>query len=310
MLGALALSAPPALANHRTVLEVRFLTATPGTPTGVYMRFLYRDENDPDARPPYIRSLFMDLPPGTRIDESAVPACTAGDAEIKAQGTMSCPPETLMAKGTLVARPGTFAEDPFVGDVYFFHSQGYWLEMVTARGSPSVIGYDRFYIEGSRLRAAPAATPGGFPDGETAIREVTFTMQPRIAGGHSFFTTPPTCPADGRWVTNASFTFDDGVPDPTTAVSDCTQFVAAQIDIVVLPKRVHRGRRTRFDVRLAPAGSACARGATVRLGGGTGVTGSDGRAALTATLPKAGLAKATVTRAGCATRRKSIRVLR
>jgi hypothetical protein len=181
--------------------------------------------------------------------------------------------------------------------------------MVTARGSPSVIGYDKFYIEGSRLRAAPASTPGGFPDGETAIREVTFTMEPRVAGGRSFFTTPPTCPADGGWVTKAEFTFQDGMPDPIDAASACTVFLAAQIDVIVSPKRVRRGRRTTFDVRLSPAGSLCARGATVRLGNGTGVTDDDGRARLTATLTRRGLAKARVTRAGCATRKKSVRVL-
>jgi hypothetical protein len=274
------------------------------------MRFLYKDENDRDARPPYIRDLFMDLPAGTRIDEAAVPVCNATDADIKAQGINACARETLMAKGTLVARPGTFAMDPFVGDVYFFHAPGHWLEMVTARGSPSVIGYDKFYIEGSRLRAAPASTPGGFPDGETAIREVTFTMAARVADGRSFFTTPPSCPADGSWVTRSQFTFQDGVPDPIDAVSRCTTYVAAPVDVVVLPKRVRRGRRTNFEVRLAPAGSLCARGATVALGGAKAVTGEDGRAKLRTRLTKVGLAKATVTRSGCSTLRKSVRVLR
>ncbi|HEX8744556.1 MAG TPA: hypothetical protein VF712_15625 [Thermoleophilaceae bacterium] len=301
--------APVASAAHRTELEVRFLTATPGMPTGVHMRFLYKDEHDPEGRPPRIRSLFVDLPPGTRIDESTVPACTAGDPDIKAHGTASCPPETLMARGTLVARPGTLAMDPFVGDVYLFHAQGSWLEMVTERGSSAVIGYDRFHIAGTRLHATPAPTPGGFPDGETAIREVTFTMAPRVAGGRSFFTTPATCPPGGRWLTRGEFTFHDGVRDPVEAGSRCTAFAAAPVDVAVRPRHVRAGRRTRFRVRLSPAGSLCARGARVSLAGARALTDGSGRAKLTATLATPGLVRASVKRAGCPRRRVHVRVL-
>lgn len=303
------LAAAPASAGHRTELEVRFLTTTPGTPTGVHMRFLYRDEHDPHARPQPIRSLHVDLPRGTRIDESAVPVCHAGEEDIRARGTAACPRETLMAKGTLVARTGTVAADPFVGDVHFFHGPGHWIEMVTARGSPSVVGYDRFHIEGRRLHASPAPVPGGPPDGETAIREVVYTMEPRIAGGRSFFTTPPACPADGRWVTRGSFTFADGIPDPVEAVSRCTAFVAAPVGVTVRPRHVRAGRRTALAVRLAPSGSACARGATVRLGTRRALTGADGRATLAAAPARPGLVRVTVTRPGCPKRSKALRVL-
>jgi hypothetical protein len=273
------------------------------------MRFLYRDEHDPHARPQPIRNLHVDLPHGTRIDESTVPVCDVDEDDIRARGTDACPRATLMAKGTLVARTGALAADPFVGDVHFFHGPGHWIEMVTARGSTSVVGYDRFHIEGRRLRASPPVVPGGPPDGETAIREVVYTMEPRIAGGRSFFTTPPACPADGRWVTRGSFTFADGIADPAEAVSRCTAFVAAPVGVTLRPRRVRAGRRTAIAVRVAPAGSACARGATVRLGARRALTGTGGRATLVTTLPRPGLARLIVTRPGCPKRAKTLRVL-
>ncbi|MEA2448366.1 MAG: hypothetical protein QOG63_298, partial [Thermoleophilaceae bacterium] len=79
---------------------------SPATPTGMAVHVFLRAANDPDAKPPPLRSAVIRLPDGLRFDTSAVPECTASDQELSARGSDACPPETQLTVGTFSAITG------------------------------------------------------------------------------------------------------------------------------------------------------------------------------------------------------------
>lgn len=76
-----------------------------------------------------------------------------------------------------------------------------------------VAGMDRLTIAPGRLTAHPPNTPGGPPDGRTAVREVRLRI-PRLIGpgGRPYVTTPRRC-------LTARYEFADG---GETVVRDST----------------------------------------------------------------------------------------
>src|SRR5436305_4800988 len=75
----------------RTVVALPFTTRQPSTSTGLRISIHYRDEHDPNAKPKTFHKLEIELPAGIGIDQGVVPACTASDSELMAQGPSACP---------------------------------------------------------------------------------------------------------------------------------------------------------------------------------------------------------------------------
>jgi hypothetical protein len=164
-----------------------------------------------------------------------------------------------------------------------------------------VLGTDRLRIDGSTLTGAPPVTPGGPPDGETAVRQIDFTIE----RANGFVTTPPACPAGGRWVSTGTFGFKDGAEETLSSDAPCVRAPSTTPAprLAVTPKRVRVGRTRRFTVRVIGASARCTRGATVRVGGRRTKTGASGRAHLRVTVRRAGAHAATAKKAGCPTLR-------
>jgi hypothetical protein len=216
----LALPAP-ALADkgRRADLEIGLTSRSPGAPTGFSLHAALHAEGDPDAKPPPIRSAVFRLPDGVRLDTTAVPQCTASDDELRLFGSSACPADSELTVGRLTADTGFGPPvDPIAGDDHVFNGKGQIIEVITAPGTPLSPGFDRLTISGSTLTAHPPTTPGGPPDGETAIRSIDFAIPVR----GSLITAPPACPADGRWTSSATVGFADGTSETVGSATACT----------------------------------------------------------------------------------------
>src|SRR5436190_13177769 len=89
---AAAALAPSAQAGVRADYKQMFTTSVPGTSTGTDTQILYKNPNDPNAKPIPVRREIFTFPEGTTYDEKAVPDCTASDAELMLLGKSACPP--------------------------------------------------------------------------------------------------------------------------------------------------------------------------------------------------------------------------
>src|SRR3954451_2104690 len=78
-----AIAAPGASAGPRVDYKQTFTTAIPGRPAGTDTRLLYKNPNDPKAKPIPVRREEFTFPAGATYDESVVPDCTASDEEIR-----------------------------------------------------------------------------------------------------------------------------------------------------------------------------------------------------------------------------------
>jgi hypothetical protein len=241
-----------------------------------------------------------------------VPACEAGDEELRARGREACPAGSRVGTGTLWATTGFGPPlDPVEADVVVFNGGDQLVEVVFAKGTNSVLGMDRLDVRGSKLTAHPPATPGGPPDGRTSIRRIDLDLPARRgADGQPFVTTPPTCPADGRWRSRAHYGFADG--GKTTLSSQTPCVVSAghprrpTARVSVTPRRVTAFRRVRFRFR---ATGACGRRAIVRFAGRRARTDRRGRTAMRLRLGRTGRRPVTLRKAGCTTARTFVRVL-
>jgi hypothetical protein len=219
-----AIAASPAHAESGRLADftMRLSSKKPGTPTGFHTQFRLRQEGHPDAKPSPIRSATIRLPKGLRFDSGAVPQCKASDAELHVLGTGACPADSQLTVGPFTAMTGFGPPiDPVEGDDHVFNGPDQIIEVITAPGTPFSPGFDRLTISGSTLTAHPPKTPGGPPDGETAVRSSDFAVPVRTAAGRSLVTTPPKCPKKRRWMTSATFRFANGDSDTVLSATPC-----------------------------------------------------------------------------------------
>jgi hypothetical protein len=307
-----ALAAPAVAAESD--FSVRFDPAKPATRAAVRLHIVYRDPANPDGKPSPIRHLEITGPSGVAINTATVPRCDASDQQIQAQGPSACPPDSQVGTGTLTAVTGFGAPiDPFTGSVTIFNDGQGWIEVVQDQQSGATIADDRIRADGSTLTGNPPATPGGPPDGQTAVRTIDFAF-PASTG---YFVTPPDCPRGGAWTWTAVFTFADGSTQRVQSVSPCQaagpvvvhpapRRRAPRLHLVASPRRVRIGwHEFHFVVRST---SRCRRGATIRFAGRRARTNRSGRAALRAHFSRSGRHRATVTHRGCTAARTTIAV--
>ena len=296
-------TAGSAAAAERAELKVGFGTRAPATATSIQFDIVYRHPDDPDRKPPPLTGAVFDMPEGTRIDPAKAERCTATDEQLRSQGSSACPAESKVGSGTLVAITGFGPPaDPVTGDITAYNGNGELVEVVTAPGTDRVLGIDRLTISGSTLTAHPPATPGGPPDGRTSIREIHLKVD-----RPGFVTTPPSCPAAGRWSYGASFTFTDGGSSRPTGTMPCD---LPALVLGVAPKRVRAGTTRTMRFTVASGNPGCARGATVRFAGRRMTTDSRGRASARVRFVRVKGHNVRASKPGCASARTRVTALR
>jgi hypothetical protein len=192
-----------------------FSAKRPNAATAIHLRILYKGP-DPKGKPSPIRKIVLKAPKGTRFDSHALPRCHASDQELLAYGDDACPRASRLGSGRLTAMtglPGPGAT--VVTHVTIYNTPTGNVELVKEASSGKPVATDRFRIHGRTWTAHPPDTPGGPPDGKTAVRRVDFTYAPKAR----WAVTPPRCPKGRHWHSSGAFTYADGVmarvPDRT-----------------------------------------------------------------------------------------------
>jgi hypothetical protein len=301
---AVVTGAAPAAAESGRLADftMQLSSTTPGTPTGFHTQFRLRKDGDPEGKPTPLRSAVLELPAGLRYDTGAAPECTATDAELHARGSDACPPETQLTLGSFSAISGFGPPvDPIAGDNHVFNAPDQLIEVITVPGGSPSPGFDRLTVHGSTLTAHPPVTPGGPPEGETAVRGSDFAVPVRGTAARPLATTPHTCPASGKWTTTATFTFANGDRDTVVSATPCAPARAsiAKLRLSVRPARARAGVPTRFRFRVRSTSAGCIAGARVHFAGHRLRTDARGRATLTTTLHARGTRRARASHPGC-----------
>ncbi len=214
LVGSLLLLAPVAAAQQSD-FSLQFSSQTPDTVSAVHLYIVYRNPADPSGKPSPIKHLVISVP-GLHVN-LAVPRCTASDQQIMANGPAACPAQSRVGGGVLTADTGFGPPiDPYPTDVSIFNTGQGIVEVVQDHNTGATLADDRIAIQGDTLIGNPPATPGGPPDGQTAVRTIDFTF-PAASG---YFTTPRRCPSSG-WAAQAAFTFADGTTQHVSSTSAC-----------------------------------------------------------------------------------------
>jgi hypothetical protein len=297
--------------TDRAEYDFTLTSHAPAAPSGVSVRVFFKDPDDGEAKPPALDTAELDLPPGMKIDDEALPQCEATDDDFQMRGRAACPDDTRVGAGAVTVMTGVSPADPSTLDIVAYNGPGELIEVVFFPDTNAVAGIDRVTIEDGKLVAHPPSPPGGPPDGRTAIRELTLEVPARTGpAGREYITTPPECPAGG-WISRGHFGFADGGKTVVESRTPCGPEVAAvpEVEVSIDPARVETGDRTRFRVRAKSSEPRCMAHARVRLAGRHTRTGPRGRARLTARFAEPGVRRVRVSRRGCRTGRARMRVV-
>ena len=314
LVGAFFATGSLAATGQASDVALHFSTKAPGVGTAMALHIRYTKPGDPNAKPPPIRRVQIDAPAGTIFHSSTVPACKASDAEAMLLGPAACPSASRIGGGPIVVITGFGSPfDPFVSPTPTFNDGKGWFEISQTPSNPSVtIAVTRGTITGSRITENVAPAPGGPPDGQSAVSTVDLSF-PRSTG---YITTPPTCPATGRWVTTGTFGFADGSTQTARGDTPCTPGRpvttkrSARIRVRLSPDEVRAGERTRIRVALGSKDPHCISGAVVRLHDHHPVrTNRAGHAVIAETFHGRGHRTLVVSHRGCSTGRATLTVL-
>ncbi|MEA2449754.1 MAG: hypothetical protein QOG63_1686 [Thermoleophilaceae bacterium] len=264
VLVALAAGALPAVAHAGARADYRqmFTTPVPGASTGLDTQILYKNPNDPNAKPIPIRQEVFTFPKGTGFDNSVVPDCTVSEAQLELEGEGACPPESRVGggEGTLMTGFPGDGERPLEVDG-FDSGSGLLLLGGEKGGTRLATRADR---KGRVVTVNVPRSPGGPPDGETAIRKVHNVFAAFTAGDRAYTRTPRVCPASGVWAFHAHLTFADGAVEDDAYEMPCQRDVTApQIRVTGVPR--HRCVARGFRVAVSVVDSSPLARVSVRL---------------------------------------------
>ncbi|MFL5781659.1 MAG: hypothetical protein ACJ760_10135 [Thermoleophilaceae bacterium] len=206
-----AVLAPVAQAGPRLDFKMSFTSHDPGHSTGLDVRFLYKHPGAPKAKPIPVRQEQVTFPAGTRFDFAVVPRCTATDAEFQAKGTDACPASWIGSghgDTVMTGFPGQ-GETPLSVNGYLDAPNE--LKLVSQSEGFPVRFMAHAFTHGRTSTVDIPSTPGGPPDGQSALRRVHNVFPARTRNGHVYTRTPPRCPKSREWTFTGRFTFSDGV---------------------------------------------------------------------------------------------------
>jgi hypothetical protein len=255
-------AAPAGAANARVEYSDVFTTQEPGAPTGRVFYDEYFDADDPSAKPPTLSHIQVRLPPGARFNTDAVAKCTAPDPQLVAEGPSACPEDSVVGTEVYVIDTG-FPSNRFVTtDITFLNEKDGIIVITRDRQSGArVVLHGKIGPETYDLDIPPQ--PGTPPHGGSNKREDAVFRTATGPGG-AYLTTPPTCPADGAWTFQVTYTFRDAPPVEKESRSPCRAGAVAQATRLTFFRSQHAraGRAGTLRLRASRATAA-----TVDVGG-------------------------------------------
>ena len=210
-----------AAASDRLVADLKLTAHRPNQPTGGTLHLVWPDGED--GKPKAERVGVFRLPAGTRVNQSAIPVCTASDAELRALGGSACPEGSALGPGRVTFVSGIGSPlDPVTLDNDWYHAPGQLVGLFHPRGSSMpIIAVNRVDIQGSTFIARPALPPGYPPGTKSAPKQSDQEIYGLTTTRGAFLTTPPRCPRNGKWVARSKVIYDDGSVDRATSVTRC-----------------------------------------------------------------------------------------
>src|SRR4051812_14756264 len=225
LLAAAATLAPAATAIAEPTARVEysdgFTTKTPGAPSGRVFHDKFFDAKDPDAKPPAVQHVHVQLPKGARFDTSAVPACGATDAQLMAQGPSACMPGSQVGTEVFTFDSGVDGPNRLVtNDITFLNDPGELIILTKERqtGAQVVV---RGKVTKDSLDFELDPLPGTPPEGG-ADRQEDSTFPVTVGPtGKPWLRTPPTCPKSRKWTFRVDYTFRNGEKVTKRSSSRC-----------------------------------------------------------------------------------------
>lgn len=210
-----AVSEPP-----RQTYTERFTTDVPGAATGREYEIDFFNPSDPEGKPHAFTHLHVELAEGSRFDTSALPHCTASDAELMAAGAGACPADSRVATDETVIDtgfpgPGRYATT----DIEFFNNENELVLIATVRDTGSRVVL-RAQLGENTIDLDVPMLPGTPPDGGAATSQ-SGVWEAKSSGAGNFLTTPPTCPDSGFWVNRLTWTYRDGTQQTAESRTPC-----------------------------------------------------------------------------------------
>ncbi len=210
--------------GERQIASYTFTTSVPGAPTGYRFAVDFQNPADPGGKPYSVAEWIIQLPAGTRLDDRALPQCTASDADFYLWGASACPAASRIGGGTLITDIGSPAGLPRYGDntVTQFNGNHEYIGYAETQNPPTR-AVSRTSINGDTL-TSPIPTLPGFPppDPYLAFRSIRLAGPAIVSHGRAAARTPATCPSSGHWTTTLTFIYHDGVSQTVTSDSACT----------------------------------------------------------------------------------------
>lgn len=324
---ALVVAAPAAAAPSA---DVTFSTTEPGTSTSLHPVIDYASTDAAGQQRALARHVFT-FPAGTVYDSRGTEACRASAEELRSQGLNACPPRSRVGDGTLRAmatRPPASAGGTIEAGLTLFNASrpkdapnAEHALLVAVSLAGQVRTAFAVPVEGNVATEdipVTCATPGEAPpcpNGEITARSVDYTIVERsqtVDGRtHRLITTPPSCPAGGRWEFDSFRRYRDGTTDRAGATTPCrpTPPATERIALRVSPRSVRRCRARRFEF-TATAGGGPVAGAAVRFANRRATTDARGRASITARVCNPGTRRATAKASGLLKGTADVRVTR
>jgi hypothetical protein len=203
-------------------LNLQLTSHRVATPTAATLHLVYPDSG-PGGKPKPVSEGVYRFPPGTTIDETAVPACEASNAELDLLGSSACPASTGLGGGGITVDTGLGPPiDPFALDDSYVHGPGQLITLFRAHGTPGpVLQVNRLRIEQATIIDRPSLPPGYPPGTKTVAKEVNQEIAPAFTDGGAFMTTPKRCPRSGAWVSRLTITYQDGTVESAKSLTPC-----------------------------------------------------------------------------------------
>lgn len=234
--GALAAScAAGALASTaygpRETVKQGFTTKRPGKPTGQTFSASYHAPGNLKGNPPYLRRIVFYAPRGFRFDTNVPAHCTAPDPVLQVAGDAACPAASRIGGGTVEGIfwfpiTHSFVFDHYHHDVSVYNGVNQQIVLVKSEGYTVVRGDVRpdNSIDFHPPTCFPAPPTGCADDyilqlgSTTVLPAYTKRVNGRV---RSYATTPPTCPASGRWRSRTRFSWSSGAVDDVVSTQPC-----------------------------------------------------------------------------------------
>ena len=211
--------------SPHAVVDIWSSTTRPGASGALGYAARFHAAGDPSGDPPALRHLVIELPPGTRIDTSVLPRCTATDEEIELRGESACPPGARIGSGEATARILGFGTQTF--ETVIYNAEDDMLELI--KSGDRVMSVVHTYVRGTTLDGpVPTCLNGGNPPDGCPFDQVTLLsnyleVNAATVGGRNYGTTPPKCPKSKRWRTPVTFYFGDGSVERATTQQRCSR---------------------------------------------------------------------------------------